>query len=287
MSQRSVLSAPASRANRFVLRSSCSGERRLNSMSSSSSLASAIKCCFRERNSSIYTSLYPMCDSLGRSITNQAVQVQRGTAQVEIEKHADRVRQHFADHAMLKVPQIAYPNAGDGEPFRQLRADRLNALAPARRSFEQRLRVRGWCHPGTDGRNDRDVMASLQQVLPKGINEAFVGGDEPREALDQGVQVINVVGPCSEQRAMGNHPAAGDPQAQLEAVIVELLGRTVPVVGLQGKAFIPPSAPRVRADRHGQRVNGLDRVGRLPAEMRQALLERSFNLPEVGRLPDK
>ena len=38
---------------------------------------------------------------------------------------------------------------------------------------------------------------------------------------------------------------------------------------------------------NGQRVNRLDGVGRLPAEPRQALLQRGFHLPEVGCLSDK
>ena len=51
-----------------------------------------------------------MCDSLQGLYDHQAIQIQRRAPQLQIEEDAPGVGQHFADQAMLEVPQIMHTN---------------------------------------------------------------------------------------------------------------------------------------------------------------------------------
>ena len=58
-----------------------------------------------------------------------AILVEWRATELEIEKHANRMRQHFATQSMLQMPEVAHSNAGPVEAFGQMRADRFDAVA--------------------------------------------------------------------------------------------------------------------------------------------------------------
>lgn len=83
---------------------------------------------------------------------------------------------------------------------------------------------------------------SASKALSYGIDKAFIGGEHAPKILDQIVEQLDVMGASRQERKMGNHPAASDPQAQLEPIIAQLSGRTVTIIGLLLKAAISPTA---------------------------------------------
>src|SRR5215471_10094329 len=86
---------------------------------------------------------------------------------------------------------------------------------------------------------------------------------------------------------MGDQAAPRDPQAEFEAIVMQLFRGTVAIIGLSRKAAVPPSTPRVGADGQRQRVNHLHRVGRMLAHLDEAPPESALELPEIGSLPHK
>ena len=75
-----------------------------------------------------------------------------------------------------------------------------------------------------------------------------------------------------------DHAAARDAQTQFEAIVMQLLGCTIAIIGLWLETTIPAAAS-VSANRQRQGVNNLNRVGRLATDLGQALLNVSFDLP--------
>jgi len=69
-----------------------------------------------------------MCNTFW-SYFQQAVQVERRTSELEIEKHADRMREHFANQPMLEMPEVTHANAFHGEAFGQMGADCFDTFA--------------------------------------------------------------------------------------------------------------------------------------------------------------
>ena len=59
----------------------------------------------------------------------EAIEVERWSSQWEIEKHGHSRREHFANKAMLKMPQILDANAGHRKALGQMRAHCFNSLA--------------------------------------------------------------------------------------------------------------------------------------------------------------
>ena len=57
-----------------------------------------------------------MCNTFWSGL-HQAIQIKGRAAELQIEKHADGMRQHFANQAMLKMPQVMHANALHGEAF--------------------------------------------------------------------------------------------------------------------------------------------------------------------------
>src|SRR5262245_45407586 len=89
--------------------------------------------------------------------------------------------------------------------------------------------------------------------------------------------------PSGQQGEPRDHPATGEAQAQLEAVVVQLLSGTVPIVRHRLEAAVPPTAA-VATDRQGQGINNLYLICRLPTHACQAVLNCRFDLPKVGGL---
>ena len=69
---------------------------------------------------------------------DEAIEIKRRALQLQVEKDPNGMRQDFADQAMLKMPQIMHPQAGDGKALRQMRAHRFYPLAQAGAELEQR-----------------------------------------------------------------------------------------------------------------------------------------------------
>jgi hypothetical protein len=104
--------------------------------------------------------LYPMCNSFSGLRNHQAIEVERRTPELEIQKDADGMRQHLTNEAMLKMPEIMDANPRDGKAFGQMRPHRLDPLAQA--------------------------FARLQQAWAGGRGHAFAGRREHHNAVSLG-----------------------------------------------------------------------------------------------------
>jgi hypothetical protein len=104
--------------------------------------------------------------------------------------------------------------------------------------------------------DDEDPMSVCQQGLPVGINEASIGGHQSDKASDQVVQQLDVMRAGGQERTGGDHPTTGDAQAQLKAIVVQLLGGTVAIIG-QGLEAAVAATAGVATHRQGQRINDL------------------------------
>ena len=119
-----------------------------------------------------------------------------------------------------------------------------------------------------------------------GINEAFIGRTQASEALDQCFRVKDNVRARSQHRVMHDHTRKRDPQAQFEAVVIELLGRAVTVIGFKLEAFVARGAG-ISANWQGHRIDRLyDCIG-LTTDDDQTFLDGGFHLPEISRLTKK
>lgn len=141
-------------------------------------------------------------------------------------------------------------------------------------------------HPCSWWRDHEQALALYQERVLASINEAFVRWDQPAEVFYEGFQVVDVMGTSRQQRKLRNHAHAGDTQTELEAIVVHILSGAVAIVGIRFQTAITPAAG-VATDRQGQRIDGLDGILGLPTDVRQALLDGRFDLPQVGRLSDK
>src|SRR5436309_14655751 len=98
--------------------------------------------------------------------------------------------------------------------------------------------------------------------------------------------MIDIMRTRRQQRVMRNHAGQADAQAQFEAVVRELLGRTIAIIGLEFEAFVALGAG-VSTYRQGQGINRLNGGLSLLRDFDQTFLNRRFDLPEVSRLADK
>ena len=83
-----------------------------------------------------------MCDSF-QLHSNESIEVQRGSSELQIEEHPHGMRQHFTDEAVLKVPQLMDADASHRKPFGQVGSHGFHALAQPRTGPEQRRTVGG------------------------------------------------------------------------------------------------------------------------------------------------
>ena len=51
---------------------------------------------------------------------HEAIEIKWRASQLQVEKDPNRMRQDFPDQAMLKMPQIVHPQAGDGKALGQM-----------------------------------------------------------------------------------------------------------------------------------------------------------------------
>jgi len=90
---------------------------------------------------------------------------------------------------------------------------------------------------------------------------------------------------AGRQEGIGdNHARSCAAQAQRKAILVQLLGRAVPIVG-EGLEAAITSAACVAADRQRERVDHPHGVIGLAAHDGQAPLDEFLDAPEAGRLP--
>jgi hypothetical protein len=73
---------------------------------------------------------------------NESIEIKWRASQLQIEKDPHRMCQDFPNQAMLKMPQIVHPQAGDGKALRQMRAPGFYSLPQAGAGLEQ-SRTRG------------------------------------------------------------------------------------------------------------------------------------------------
>ena len=138
--------------------------------------------------------------------------------------------QDFADQAVLKMPEVMHANLVYLEAFRQMRANRFHKLPDAPAELAKWFGQLGF-HILSSRCDHQNLVTLQQERMPILINEAFVGGSDPFKALQQGIQALNVVWTSRQQGIMRNHAQPRDAQTQLEAVVVQILGRTVPKIG--------------------------------------------------------
>ena len=93
----------------------------------------------------------------------------------------------------------------------------------------------------------------------------------------------DVVGAGGQQGIVRDHPATGNPQTEVEAIIIALLRCAVSVVSFRPEPAIAGRAG-VDTDRQGQHINRLHRILSLTAADDQPLLNGRFDLPEIGGL---
>ena len=142
---------------------------------------------------------------LGR---NQTVQIQGLASEREIQKHGYRMGQHFANQAMLKMPQVVDTNPMHSKAFRQMGPHGLHELAPTGAGLDELCRIQGGLHIFLAGRHHAHALLLGQWLLEGQFDKAFVGGGDPTKVRDQFFQVIDVVGPRCQQREVEDHPAA-------------------------------------------------------------------------------
>src|SRR5215211_5091856 len=114
--------------------------------------------------------------------------------------------------------------------------------------------------------------------MPIFINEPFVGGRDPFEIFQQGIQTLNVMGTSRQQWVMCNHAELRDPQTQLEAIVVQIFGGTLSKISFGLETMVSHSSGY---DAGWQRkgINHLDRVIELSTHHHQPLLNGRFDLP--------
>ena len=110
-----------------------------------------------------------MCDSF-QLHSNESIEVQRRSSELQIEEHPHGMCQYLTDETMLEVPQIMDTNAGDSKTFGQVGPHGFHALTQPCTELEQRRRVRGyhtfarWCH-------HHDSVSLGQQRVAVGVNK--------------------------------------------------------------------------------------------------------------------
>ena len=150
--------------------------------------------------------------------SDEAIEVKRRSPQVKVEKHADGMGQDFANQPMLEVPEVMPAYTGDRKAVRQVRADGFHPLAQARADLQEGGTMgRGHAFAGC-GHNE-EALPVRQQGLAKRLDKALVGGNPPAQPRDQVLQQLHVVGPGRQEWTPRNPPAAGNPPAQLEAIV--------------------------------------------------------------------
>ena len=70
-----------------------------------------------------------MCD-LCRVEADQSIEIKGRSAELDVENNGHGMRQHLADQAMLKMPQVMHTDARDGKTFGEMRSHRFDLLAP-------------------------------------------------------------------------------------------------------------------------------------------------------------
>src|SRR5712692_10852649 len=89
---------------------------------------------------------------------HEPVEVKSGASELEIEKDGHGMREHFANKAMLKMPQIMHPKAGHGKALRQMRAHGFHSLTQAGASLQQGETM-GRGHPFAGSGHHKDTVA--------------------------------------------------------------------------------------------------------------------------------
>jgi hypothetical protein len=227
-----------------------------------------------------------MCNWLfENSGRNQAIQIQWFASELEIEQDCDGVSENLTNQAMLRMPEIAHPNARDSKALSELRTDRLNNLAPPTTNTQPGAGL-GPGHILACWHDALDALPLDIERLAERIPEAFIGRYQACKAFDQRARVIDIVWARQEQRSSRNHPAPADTQTKLEGVVSELFRRAMAVISRFAQAPITLGTC-VSADRQRQSINWLCWITILSAHTDEPLLEARFNLPQVGGLPDK
>src|SRR3712207_409829 len=118
-------------------------------------------------------------------------------------------------------------------------------------------------HPCAWWRDNEQGMALGQERVLASIDEALVRGGQPAEVFYQRFQVLNVMGTSGQQGKLRNHAHAGEPEAELKAIVIHLLSGAIAIVGIGLQTTITP-ATAIATDWQGQRINRLDRIIGLP-----------------------
>lgn len=136
--------------------------------------------------------------------------------------------QDFANQPMLEGPEVMHANAGHGKALGQVRAHCFDPLAQTGTELKEERTVRRY-HALPRRRHHTLSVPVRQDSLTASVEKAFIGRYQPRKALDQVGQQAKVMRSGRQQGTAGDHPAAGNPQAQFEAIVVQLLGGPMPV----------------------------------------------------------
>ena len=106
------------------------------------------------------------------------------------------------------MPQIMHANPIDSEALGQMRADRLNQLAPAGTGFDQRCWIECRLHVLLARSSHVAPLFLGQLLLELSRDEALVGRGTAVKVLDQRFQMVDVVRSGGQEGEMRDHPPA-------------------------------------------------------------------------------
>ena len=192
------------------------------------------------------------------------------------------MRQHLSQHATGQVPHIPCPDSFDRKPLNDLAEGRLDAIAhtaPIAARLGLRVSTR---FP----ERHQQVQPLLSRLLMQLRLPVITIPKTDPSRLDNQLfdrRQIAVVGRGDQQPRDDSGPAYPDVEAEAVEGLFDRMVFAKP--GVAAKAFTAWRAGEF-ADRHGEAVNDAE-VGVASRLCQQALPERFFDFPKVGRLANK
>ena len=138
------------------------------------------------------------------------------------------------------MPEVSHSELMQSKSVAKLRSYRFDSLAEIAAAVEQCLREgRRYLAVAFRGNHQNDSPLS-KQWLSFLVDKALVGGDKTKTAftaLQEFLGVIDIMRSCIQKRTVSDHSAQGNPKADFESVISQLLCGTVAHIGAVTETF--------------------------------------------------
>ena len=118
--------------------------------------------------------------------------MQRWTAQLQFEKHTDRVRKRITNQTMLIMPEVMGKSLGNAIALSQMRTDRSNQFPPPATDFDDNGGRFG-LHMLTSQHDQFDMSFPSQVLLADPNHNALVGRNDSFTASDWVRQAMAMV----------------------------------------------------------------------------------------------